>query len=254
MPNNSQDWTERFKGQSGYVIDGVWLPRVTEIIKIKAKPGLLRYYGNLESFNQGETIKTLAASEGRLMHKTIEEILLGQEPEIPPLIQPAVTAFRNWRREHDARIHPTGVERRSVSRTHRYAGTIDMVAEIDGRHGILDLKTSSGMWRDYNLQTAAYMQAYNEERAESRPSETRWILRIDQIQDCELCGAIRRNKGGREKIWGGLGDCQHHWGPVRADLEFQELKDFERDFEAFLAAKTLWEWDNEEILREIGYL
>ena len=45
---------EDFKQQNGYDIDGVWYPRVTKIMSIKAKPALYRYYGEAESFKAAQ--------------------------------------------------------------------------------------------------------------------------------------------------------------------------------------------------------
>jgi hypothetical protein len=89
--------------------------------------------------------------------------------------------------------------------------------------------------------------------------ETRWILRIDQIQKCLRCGARRRVKGGREKIavvWGNGAqrNCAHTWGEPVGEIELKEFPSWQHDFEAFLAAKKLWEWENEEWLKKVGYL
>jgi hypothetical protein len=89
--------------------------------------------------------------------------------------------------------------------------------------------------------------------------QTRWILRIDQDRPCLKCGAILRSKGGRDKIkiqWGNgfMRDCQHAWGPLEGRIELREFPYWQSDFTAFLGAKRLWEWENEEWLRLIGYL
>ena len=89
--------------------------------------------------------------------------------------------------------------------------------------------------------------------------QTRWILRIDQIQKCLRCGARRRVKGGREKIaiaWNNPTQrtCTHAWSEPFGEIELKEFPDWHRDFEAFLSAKKLWEWENEDWLKTVGYL
>jgi hypothetical protein len=95
--------------------------------------------------------------------------------------------------------------------------------------------------------------------------QTRWILKIDQVQVCKICGAIRRLKGGKEKIrmpknenGNGVGQVPnnhiHEWSELKGDIEIQEFPYWQNDFEAFLGAKRLWEWENEYWLKKIGYL
>ena len=91
------------------------------------------------------------------------------------------------------------MEKQIVHFDERYAGTLDALALIDGKFGVLDIKTSQAIYRDYNLQTAAYMAAVQNEH---KNIQTRWILRIDQIKTCFDCGATLRQKRrpGKNKI------------------------------------------------------
>lgn len=247
---------EEFKETHGYDIDSIWYPRVTKIVEIKSKPALYRFYGRLESFQAGERIKERSAKEGTMIHEAAENILLGKVSDFPLLIKPSVDAFFTFLTKTEIEVLPDFVERRLQNDEHRYAGTIDAVAKIDGKLGVLDIKTSQEIYRDYNLQTAAYFAALKKEIPEL---QTRWILRIDQAQPCAHCGALLRSKGGRPQVKTKPGNafmraCRHEWGPMRGFIELQEFPAPEGDFRAFLGAKALWEWENEGILREIGYL
>ncbi len=242
---------EEFKTSSGYDVDGLWYPRVTSIISIKAKPELYRYYGGLPSFAAGEAIKERSALEGQAVHSAVESILKREHAEIPRHIQPAVDAFIEFARHHQ--INPLKIEERVASKTHRYAGTIDVLAEVDGVVGVLDVKTSQAIYRDYGMQTAAYVEAFKEDP--NLPPLTSWILRLDQAQVCNLCGAKMRSKGGNTKIRNNTkswrNNCQHEWSEVRGEYEFQEVPDFEHNIKAFLGAKALWEWEHHEFLEKI---
>lgn len=246
---------ESFKEANGYIIHEVWYPRVTRIISIKAKPALYRYYGEAESFKAAQASTEESAKEGTMVHEAAEAILLGKEPEVNPTVKPAIDAFRAFLQTQQVHTQPEYVERRIVNKDHRYAGTIDALAMIHGKFGVLDIKTSQAIYRDYNIQTAAYVDAL---KNEFENLQTRWILRIDQTQTCRQCSAIRRSKGGREKIRrnGGFicapGD--HSWEEVKGIVELQEFPYWQGDFEAFLGAKKLWEWENEYWLKKIGYL
>ena len=49
-------------------------------------------------------------------------------------------------------------------------------------------------------------------------------------------------------------NCLHNWSEPQGQIELQEFPEWQHDFQAFLGAKKLWEWENETILKEIGYL
>ncbi|HXF44308.1 MAG TPA: hypothetical protein VNK70_02505 [Candidatus Paceibacterota bacterium] len=245
-----------FKSLCGYEVDGFWYPRVTKIVEIKSKPALYRFYANVENFAAGERIKMNSATEGTQIHEAAEKILLGEKPEIPERIRPSIKAFLEFLVDRNIQVDPNYVEHRLVNYEHRYAGTLDAIALIDGKLGILDIKTSQEIYRDYNLQTSAYLAAMKEQ---VKNLETRWILRIDQSRFCVHCSAILRSKGGRDKIktqWGNafMQVCQHEWGPLEGRIELKEFPYWQEDFDAFLGAKKLWEWENIEWLKKIGYL
>ncbi|MEK9183847.1 MAG: hypothetical protein AAB890_02130 [Patescibacteria group bacterium] len=251
---------DHFKGMSGYEIDGIWYPRVTKIVDIKAKPALYRFYAEMNNFNEGEAIKKQSASEGTLIHETVEQILMGQSPVIDPSIAPSMAAFFKFIEDKNIHADPEFVEKQVINFDERYAGTLDALALIDGKFGLLDIKTSQAIYRDYNLQTAAYMGALQND---FKNLQTRWILRIDQVKTCLKCGATLREKGGRKKIklpWlnGGYSakakDCEHEWSELKGDIELKEFPYWQEDFKAFLGAKKLWEWENDYWLRQLGYL
>ena len=241
---------EFMKG-NGYEADGIWYPRVTAIVSIKAKPALYAFYASMPSLAAGEAMKDKSAEEGTLIHETIEAILKKESVTIPASIQPAVAAFQNFYDSNPVIVHQ--VEERLVSQRHRYAGTMDVLAEINGQLGVLDIKTSLAIYRDYQIQTAAYVEALKE-RSDLPSHLTRWILRIDQNRQCLRCGATLREKGGRQKIRRGTADCAHQWSELIGEYEIKELTDVEADIGAFLAAKKLWEWENDFWLKRIGYL
>lgn len=235
-----------FKGTAGYEIDGVWYPRVTSIVSIKAKPALYKFYADQGSFSAAESIKSKSADEGTLIHETIEAILAGKPAVVPYSIQPAINAFNEFKKKNE--IVPMKVEERVVSKNQWYAGTVDIIGKLNGRLGVLDIKTSYSIYRDYGLQTAAYVEAIRENNI--FPT-TRWVLRIDQAKECVKCGARMREKGGNIKIRGGIGECNHQWGPAVGEIELKELDSFESDIKAFLACKTLWEWEHERWVKQI---
>ncbi len=242
-----------FKSQNGYEIDGTWYPRVTAIVSIKAKPALYKFYADQPSFAHAEAMKDKSAQEGTLVHETIEGLMAGKQVMVSPAVQPIVTAFYDFRNQNV--INPLEIESKIMSKKHGYAGTIDVLAEVNGKVGVLDIKTSVAIYRDYGIQTAAYVEALHEKP--TMPRLTRWILRLDQNRKClNRCGANLREKGGTEKIRNGgtraaLACKGHVWGDMTGEVELKELGDLEHDTQAFLAAKKLWEWENHEWIQKI---
>jgi len=256
---------EKFKESNGYEINNIWYPRVTKIVAIKSKPGLDIFLKEIGDYALAENVKNKSAEEGSLVHNTIERLVLGEEIEVPEKIKPAVVAFQEFNEDRKIIFDPRFIELRFWSSRHRYAGTIDALVTIDGKFGVLDIKTSSGFWPEYNLQTAAYLSALQEfdiKRALTLPKdiETRWILRVDQHRSCKKCGATLREKGGRSKVKNskrGLTSCgieAHKWEDLKGEVELKEFPYFYRDLRAFMAAKILWEWESDYWLRRIGYL
>jgi len=253
---------QEFMDGYGYNIDGTWFTRVTRIVEIKAKPALYRFYAELSNFREAERIKEVSALEGTRVHEAIQSFLVNDSPAqggecvVSDDIMPAVRAFEEFQKNIHIKVDKDFIEYRITNHTERYAGTMDALAYIDGKCGVLDIKTSQSIYRDYNLQTAAYMAALEKDF----PSiVTRWILRVDQYQTCPQCGATRRTKGGREKVrmngnYYRARGCHHAWGPPTGHIELQEFPDWKTDYNAFLGAKRLWEWEHEDMLRAIGYL
>lgn len=257
---------EQFKKMNGYEITGQWFPRVTSIVGVKSKPALEYFFKEVETFQNAESIKKRSAEEGTLVHDVVENYLLGKPTPVPSQAEPIVKALEAFLETHRIQLHPDFVERRIFSADHRYAGTVDALARIGGKFGVLDIKTSAGIYRDYNLQTSAYVAALKEDTVKDllalpRDIETRWILRIDQVKICKRCHASLREKGGRNKVrmerHNSLRTCEvseHDWAAPLGVIELKEFPHFQNDFQAFLAAKRLWEWEYEYLLKQVGYL
>lgn len=244
------DSIESFRDRAGYVIGGVWYPRVTAIVAIKAKPALLRYYGGMRSFKAADDAKEASAREGTMVHEAVAAIAAGRHDVIvDPLVRPSVDAFDEFLRNNN--VEPLLIEERVVHQQHGYAGTVDMVARINGTVGVLDIKTGKRMYRDYGLQTAAYVQAVAQ-RADVPTPTTSWVLRLDQCRTCALCGVTLRTKGGMFRVSAGGRGCTHSWQPMQGLFEFEEMHDTAGDFKAFLASKELWHWEHQEYIRQLS--
>ena len=229
-----------FKHKYGYEIEDIWMPRVTAITSLISRPF---FNGSYRS-----------AEWGNRVHSAVEKILKQEEYEVEKKIEPTLRVFAQWQKEYTVRIiNPKeDIECKVYDFENGYAGTIDMVAEVRGRRGIVDLKTGNAIRDEHSLQTAAYLNAYNKGVKKKLQAKTRWILRIDQYEECKGCLAKKKEKSGKERISGGNEWCNHQWSLAKGEAEFIELERNEEDFQAFLAAKEVWEWYHRAFLRKVA--
>lgn len=234
-----------FKQKFGYEIEGMWLPRVTAITSMISKfPFVLRdKRGFREHLEWGTEV-----------HEFIGDMLQnsGSNEQDSRLLSIA-ESLASWQQEYGVKLADPkhDVERRVYDRELAYAGTVDLVAQVGDRKGLIEIKTGKQLVGEYFLQTAAYFNALVSSSASGHEYEVRWILRIDQYEECEGCQARRRRRGYSSFVDEGLEICNHQWGAPKADFEFLELPEYEQDLRAFFAAKELWEWNNRVHLRKI---
>ena len=60
-------------------------------------------------------------------------------------------------------VEPILIERKIFSQKNKFAGTADLVAEVDGKMTLVDWKTSKSLYPSYFVQASAYAEAINEE-------------------------------------------------------------------------------------------
>jgi len=227
-----------FKAKFGYEIEGVWFPRVTSI----TSPFQKKWFGLQR-----------AAEWGTSVHEAVEAILRGEQAIPGARYQVSIDTFLQWRKDYPFSVEnpERDIEKRVCDTEYGYAGTIDLVAEVEGVVGIVDLKTSTAIYKEHSLQTAAYLQAYNKTKGIAKECQTRWILRLDEYAECLGCLAKKRDKYGRARVVGGKDACNHQWSGLKGEVEFKELEGYEKDFAAFLGLKERWEWTNKEWLDQI---
>ena len=239
-----------------YEIDGESYPSVTTLLEIIAKPALLGWISKVEREmvikvagelyqdcpvdkkmsaaawqvtlnNRLGTAKASAkelakAGEiGSQVHALIEwslkaELLhdAGPSPRISDQAQWAYMAWQNWRR----RVHlkPLYVEQVVYSSEYGYAGTLDLVAEVNGVLTVLDWKTGKGVYNEAHLQNAAYRQAWREMK-QGDPKQGLIVRLPKNVEDPEF----------------------------EVEVEVVEAKPEEEMFPRFLDAARLWMWQNE---------
>lgn len=202
--------------QRYYAADGAWLPGVTTIIGILAKPALVPWANKLglQGISTDKYVDEAAAT-GSLAHYRIECELKGEWPELDDYTPAQLTrsahsvaAYHEWLKQH--LFLPELVETQMVSEEYRYGGTIDCYGPVDGLPTLLDFKTSSGIYHEHKIQAAAYWRLLVEN---GHPVKGIRILRIPRVP----------SEGLEEHVLTGA-ETLLNWKIFQACLEIYALK------------------------------
>lgn len=125
----------------------------------------IQEWRNRVGHEQANTMARVAASRGTGLHLAAEQYLKNQTPTIrSPLVQEMFGRFRPYL----DRINNIHIQETPLFSNHlRLAGTVDCIAEWDGKLAIIDFKTSTREkkkdWiENYFMQCAAYAIMYEE--------------------------------------------------------------------------------------------
>lgn len=185
--------------EHAYTWGGQFVPGVTSILQCIGKPALIPWAAGmasdhwLQAVTAGRADYDVIHKESKAAHrkKSKDAANIGhnvhayaecffKKQELPDLktdqAKRGVEAFHKWLDSHKIKILAS--ERRVFSQEYYFAGTCDFVAEIDGVMGVGDIKTSSGIYPEMRLQTAAYQHALQEEKGIE--FQVRWIIRFDK--------------------------------------------------------------------------
>ncbi len=208
------------------------VPSVTTVLSVINKPALINWAANQavayvetyirpglsydevqlkQIFNDAKRAhmkrKQDTADIGSMVHEWISKFIKGENPELPinEQLKSSVSNFLEWKEKHNVKFLLT--EQPVYSRKYNYCGTLDFVATIDDNLFLGDIKTSNAIYDEYWIQLSAYGMA----RSEEFPSE-----------EYKQQGIIRISRDG--------------------SFEFKVSENKDDCFEAFLASKKLYEW------------
>ena len=102
---------------------------------------------------------------------------VGPEPRVFDAAQWAFMAWQDW--AQSVNLKPVFIEQMVFSRTHKYAGTMDLLAEVNGVLALVDFKTGKSIYGEAYLQNVAYQQALVE-MGHVQPSAG-YILRLPKV-------------------------------------------------------------------------
>lgn len=167
-------WSLKIAGE--YVTD--------RLLNLDAKPSVDDVDDIVKKMKSAPRKLTKAAADiGTQAHAWIEQHIKAQlkfdsMPESPTneKVLSCTNAFLRWEKENY--VDYVASERKIYSRQIGYAGTLDVIAHVNRRRVVLDLKTSNGVYPEYLLQTSGYQMAYEEETGEML--DGRIILKISK--------------------------------------------------------------------------
>lgn len=237
------------RGRNHSYIDtdtGEKIPGVTTILGDGLpKPALITWAGNvtaeyavdhwdeLAELSPSAKLKTLrdaryadrdaAANRGTDVHNLAERLSHGEQVDVPDVLAGHVEACVRFL--DDWHVQPILTEAVVVSYQHRYAGTLDLIADLnDGRRLLLDYKTGrSGVFPDTALQLAAYRYAEKYRISNIAPESP--------LPEVDGCAVVHIRHDGYSLV------------PVDTGPEV---------FRTFLYVQQLWQWVNDQSKTVIG--
>lgn len=148
--------------------EGLYYPSVTTILQYMPKNKFFENWIKDVGHNS-DLIMNKAGKEGTQVHKVVEELVEGKEvnwiddygnAKYSELVWKMIMRFHDFWTTHKPTLIST--EEFVWSDKHKYAGTADLVVEMDGEIWLLDIKTSTAIHKTYSLQLAAYAKALEE--------------------------------------------------------------------------------------------
>jgi hypothetical protein len=209
--------------------DGIFWPSSTWISSFYPKGVEFYKWLAATGWDEAEEIKMAAGEKGTRVHIASEDVMQGKpvntnakyadrsgiEKELTPEECEAINSCLNFLKDVNPKIHI--VEQIVKNKEVGYAGTMDVVCEIGGELGILDIKTSQSLYTSHKIQLSSYLHAFKglptievhggkEIKVMKMPTKL-WVLQL----------GYRRN----ERRW--------------------KLTEVEDDFEGFMLAHKLWQ-------------
>lgn len=227
-----------------YYIDDREVPTVTQITGIINKPALIYWAANCAGdyvatqLQPGKPLDEVEIEElaegarkahrksgkrattiGTIVHQFAEDYIQADindtyKPELPhnEKAKKSAKSFLDWYSEFCTKPHET--ERICYHPYENYAGTYDLMAEIEDNLTVIDFKTSKGIYDEYWLQVVAYLKAEQSRAVLDQGCQPiqAGIIRFPK-DGCDFEVKIEKDEAMIEKHWETFKACQEilHW-------------------------------------------
>lgn len=210
--------------------EDLYYPSVTTILQYMPKSKFFESWLKEVGFN-ADTILAKAGKEGTQTHNAIEDLVLGREVTWIDDFGNAKYSLEVWEMimkfvDFWTTHKPTLIssEEFVYSDEDKYAGTADLLVEIEGEVWLLDIKTSNALHKSYDLQLAAYAKAFKE------------VADIDIHHTGILwLKAATRTEGKKKGVYQGKG-----W-------QIKQVDEIDENFRLFKLIQELYNLDNPTI-------
>lgn len=174
--------------------------------------------------------RDLAAEIGTAVHNWVEAHIKKENPDMPedPKVLRGVLNFLDWVETHNVEF--VAAEKIIYSKKYDYVGKLDILAKVDGKLCLVDIKTGNAIYSEARMQTEAYRRAHIEETNET--VHGRWIWRISKESEEEWAVRQASKKTPSKDVY----------TPFESIYLDEDTEASQRDFEAFLACQTLYKW------------
>lgn len=209
----------------------------------------------IEAVIQNDVAKDESVDIGKDMHDWIERYIkfklkkkgydaIPEMPTIPEAIT-GVMGFLAWEKEMKPKY--VSSERIVYSMKYDMGGTLDIELIIDKLLYLGDFKSTNGLYNTVRMQTASYVKSDVEEN-KSKKYHGRWVFRFSKYTEEEYLRREKRKQVIKRKIaeFKGKEYTDKDIPPYQAfEAKFLDKNKgmLEDDFDAFLHAKALFEWD-----------
>jgi hypothetical protein len=224
-----------------YLVSGKRVPGATTVISTSlgwGKEGLLFWANRLgQEGKDHREERDAAADAGTIAHAMAEADVKGTPMPVRPgspteaeaetwtKAEAAYSAYRDWKESSKFRLILSEVS--FVSNDLRFGGTLDAVAELNGRVCLVDFKTSNSMHPEHLIQMAAYRHLWERGVLFEHPDI---FVKRDPFESIEI---LRFSKQG--------GDFHHaHYRHERLDKPWtafqllRQLYDLKKDIESMV--------------------
>lgn len=210
--------------------EGIYYPSVTTILQYMPKNKFFESWLKDVGHN-ADIIMRKAGKEGTQVHEACENLVLGNEvnwmddygnAKYSEIVWEMILKFHDFWTTHKPKLIST--EEFVWSDKNRYAGTGDLVVEMDGETWLLDIKTSNSLHKSYDLQLASYAKAFKEcKDINIQRTGIIWLK------------AHTRSASNKKGEYQGKG-----WKIVKSD-------DIDKNFELFMNIYELFKLDNPKV-------
>ena len=194
-----------------YRREGNYYPSVTSVLNYFPKNQFFHSWLKDVGHNS-DIIASKAAGEGTQVHNAVDDFLNGKEitwidefgnAKYNLDVWRMILRFADFWNTHKPEV--IAAEYHLFSDEYKYAGTADLIVRFNNKIWLLDVKTSNSLHTSYDLQLAAYAQAWNETHDEKVThtgilwvkANTRGEGKGDKIQgkgwELKIVGDIEKN-------------------------------------------------------------